>query len=113
MYVGSANIPPISLRPGPQERFPADRPINLKTENGKKYLEELDISRLKELVASARNSLNGVELQFSVHKPSGRMVTTVREKSSGKVLRQVPSSELLKIAAKVHEMVGMLFDKSC
>jgi flagellar protein FlaG len=58
-----------------------------------------------------QNRLNDVELHFSVHEPSGKIVVTVTEKSSGKVIREIPSSEILQIVAKMDEVVGMIFDK--
>jgi flagellar protein FlaG len=38
------------------------------------------------------------------------MVTVVDE-STGKVVREIPSQELLDLAAKIDEMVGMIFDQ--
>jgi len=51
------------------------------------------------------------DLHFSVNRPTGKVQVTVSEKSSGKVIREIPSSESLQIAAKMDEMVGMIFDK--
>ena len=112
MYVESINISQKSLPPGSQGRVPADQAINLKEENAEKPVKEPDLSRVKALVADVQNRLNNVELHFSVHEPSGKLVVTVTEKSSGKVIREIPSSEILQIAAKMDEMVGMIFDKN-
>lgn len=111
MYVESINIPQKALVPGTQERLPADQAINLKEESAGKPVKEPDLSLVKELVVDVQNRLNNVELHFSVHDPSGKIVVTVTEKSSGKVIREIPSSESLKIAAKIDEMVGMIFDQ--
>jgi flagellar protein FlaG len=36
---------------------------------------------------------------------------TVIDESTGKVIREIPESEILELAAKMKEMVGMLFDQ--
>lgn len=40
------------------------------------------------------------------------MAITVTEKSSGKFIREIPSSEILQTAFKMDEMVGMIFGKN-
>jgi flagellar protein FlaG len=112
MNVESINISQKSLAPGTQKRLPADQKINLKEENAEKPVKEPDSSHVKELLSDVRNRLNNVELHFSVHEPSGKIVVTVTEKSSGKVIREIPSSEILQIVAKMDEMVGVIFDKN-
>ena len=110
MYVESANISQKSLASGTQERLPVDQATNLREENVCKPVREPDPSRIKELLSDVQNKLNDVELHFSVHKPSGKIVITVTEKSSGKLIREIPSSEILQIVAKMDEMVGVIFD---
>jgi flagellar protein FlaG len=39
------------------------------------------------------------------------MMVTVTDESSGKVIREIPSREILELAAKIDEMVGMIFDQ--
>ncbi len=55
--------------------------------------------------------ISDVDLQFSVHEASGQVVVVVREESTGKVIREIPSTEVLNLAAKFDDMVGMLLDK--
>jgi flagellar protein FlaG len=111
MYVEPINTSQKSLVPGTQKRLPADQAINLKEENAEKPVKEPDLSRVKALVADVQNRLYNVELHFSVHEPSGKIVVIVTEKSSGKVIREIPSSVILQIVAKMDEVVGMIFDK--
>jgi len=69
---------------------------------------------LMEMVAHVENNLkkiNNTELQFSVHQGSGEVMVTVKEESTGKVIREIPPREVLNLAARVEEMVGLLFDK--
>ena len=41
------------------------------------------------------------ELQFSVDEDSGRTIITVIDRESGKIIRQIPSEELLQIADRL------------
>ena len=45
----------------------------------------------------------GRDLEFSVDDASGRVVITVREHETGKIIRQIPPEELLVIAKLVRE----------
>jgi flagellar protein FlaG len=111
MYVGPINISQKSSASETQKRLPADKAINLKEENVEKPVKEPDSSHVKALVADVQNKLNDVDLHFSVNQSSGTIMVTVTEESSGKVIREIPSSESLQLAAKMDEMSGLLFDK--
>ena len=56
-------------------------------------------------------ALRQVGLQFSVHKDTGKIVVRVVDKDTGKLIRQIPPQELLDLASKLEEMIGILFDK--
>jgi len=55
--------------------------------------------------------MHNVDLQFSVHKASEQIMVTVIDESTGKVIREVPPIEMLELAAKMDEMVGIIFDQ--
>lgn len=111
MNVESINIPQKRLAPGSRKTLSADKAINLKEENVEKPVKEPDSSHVKAQVADFQNNLKNVSLRFSVRQPSGKVQVTVTEESSGKVIREIPSSESLQIADKMDEMIGMIFDK--
>ena len=111
MNVESINISQKSLAPGARKTLPAGKATNLKNENVEKPVEAPDSSQVKALVADAQRNLNNIDLHFSVNQPDGRIKITVSEKSSGKVIREIPSSEMVKLAANMDEMIGMIFDK--
>jgi uncharacterized FlaG/YvyC family protein len=56
--------------------------------------------------------MSDVSLHFSVDKSTGRTVVKVVDKESEKLIREIPAEELLKLAAKIEEMMGILFDKN-
>ena len=55
---------------------------------------------------------NGRELQFSVDAETGRTVVTVRDPSTGEVIRQIPDAEALRIAQALGQQPNALIDIS-
>ena len=111
MNVESINISQKSLTPGARKALPAGKATRLKEENVEKPVQAPDSSQVKALVADVKNNLTSTDLHFSVNQPDGKIKVTVTEKSSGKVIREIPSSEMQKLAANMDEMIGMIFDK--
>jgi flagellar protein FlaG len=73
-----------------------------------------DVSQIADLTANIQNSLNmihDVAMDFSVHKASGRVMVTISDEKTGDVIREIPSAEVLKLSARLDEMVGLLFDQ--
>ena len=111
MNVESIKISQKSLAPGARKTLPAGKTTSLKGENVEKPVEAPDSSQVKAVVAEMKNNLTSTDLHFSVNQPGGRIKVTVTEKTSGKVIREIPSSEMLNLAANMDEMIGMIFDK--
>ena len=55
---------------------------------------------------------NGRDLQFSVDQETGRTVVTVRDSSTGEVIRQIPDAEALRIAQALGNQPNALIDVS-
>ena len=105
---GKNEAPPV------QARLPAEQVTNPKDKEVQQPVKSLDLPALEELAADVLKNLNimhNVDLQFSLHKASGQMMVTVVDESTGKVVREIPSSEILELAARMDEMVGMIFDQ--
>jgi flagellar protein FlaG len=103
-----------SQAPAVQASLPAEQAANQKDKEVQQPVKGVDLPDLEEMAADVQKNLNimhNVNLQFSVHKASGRMMVTVVDESTGKVIREIPSQEILELAAKMDEMVGMIFDK--
>jgi flagellar protein FlaG len=87
-----------------------------------------ETSKQDDQSSAKRRSLNSVEgvvkelndnvkvfntsLTFSVDKDTGETVVKVVDSSSGKVVRQIPGEEMLKIAARIKDLLGVLFDQT-
>ena len=56
--------------------------------------------------------IHNVGLQFSVHEGTGRTMVKVFNKEDGALIREIPSEELLNLAAKLDEMMGIIFDET-
>jgi len=52
----------------------------------------------------------GTKLSFVKDDASGRMVILVKDQTTGKVIRQIPSKEMLELLAKMKNLEGMLFN---
>ncbi|MFH0730475.1 MAG: flagellar protein FlaG [Pseudomonadota bacterium] len=56
-------------------------------------------------------TMHNVGLEFSVHEKSGRTVIKVMDKTNSEVIREIPSKTVLALAARIDEVLGLLFDK--
>ena len=98
-----------------QARVSVHDEIRPSNQEAKQPLKEPDSSQVAKLVADVQKNLkimHNVDLQFSVHEASGKIKVTVTEESSGEIIREIPPEEILRLAAKFDEMVGMIFEKS-
>lgn len=53
---------------------------------------------------------SGSHIRFIEHKASQRMIVEVLDDRTGDVIRTIPSKEMLDLAAKIGEMVGIMVD---
>lgn len=51
-------------------------------------------------------------MSFSVDDATGNTVIKIVDRDSGKVIREIPPSELLKLAANLAEIIGRIVDES-
>ncbi|AGB42113.1 flagellar protein FlaG [Halobacteroides halobius DSM 5150] len=71
----------------------------------------------KEKLQEGVNKLNEAvqafheELQFELHKESGRLMTKVVNTESNEVIKEIPPKEVLDMLGKIKEMVGLFLDE--
>ena len=117
MSVESITISVNNLAAPAQSRLPTEKQITQKDKvdvKAEAAAAELEPSKLTELVTDVQKNVNmvhGVDLEFSVHEASGEIMVTVMDGFTGEVIREVPPSEILDLAAKLEEMVGLMFDQ--
>ena len=50
------------------------------------------------------------DISFSIDKDTGKTVIKVIDNSTKEVIRQIPPEDVLRIAARIKELVGILYD---
>jgi flagellar protein FlaG len=71
----------------------------------------------KQQVADAVKNMNDFlqtvrrTLQFSLDEDSGRMVVQIKDAETNKVIRQIPSEEVLRIAEQMDKLKGLLLEE--
>ena len=63
--------------------------------------------QLKQVVQAA----SGRSLDFNVDQDSKESYVTVRDMTSGEIIRQIPSKEARDLKKRIDDMIGLLFDK--
>ena len=97
-----------------QARSPTQKEPALEVKENVKAEKEPDSSRLTELLDDVQKELNkipNVDLHFSLHSASGKIMVTVIDHATGETLRELPSSKILDMAARVDIMLGLIFDQ--
>jgi flagellar protein FlaG len=75
---------------------------------------DLTLSELLEAASDVQRNLNmihNVDLSFKVHSDSGRIMVTVKDERTGDVIREIPPAGVLDLAARLEEMIGLIFDE--
>lgn len=101
--------------PQAQARLPDGNGMAQKVGANVKAEKQPDLAQTAEIVAEVQKNLDIIhdtDLQFSVHEATGDVMVTVREESSGKVIREIPPREVLNLAAKLDAMAGLMFDQN-
>jgi len=114
MLVEHVNISGKDLAPPSQARAPTTKGTSRKYKEDVKAEKARELSDLSEKTANVQKNLtmiHDVDLQFKVHEASGEIMVTVSEESTGKVIREIPPSAVLNLAAKLDAMVGLIFDQ--
>lgn len=104
-----------SLYPSFQAKLTSDPGETKRNDQINKSTKAPNLSELEELSSDVQKHIkimNNVDLHFKVHEDSGQIVVTVIDESTGEIIREIPSSELLAFADKFDEIVGMIFDQN-
>ncbi|WP_306535742.1 flagellar protein FlaG [Geobacter sp.] len=97
----------------PQQAERRDKEV-VKVELPKTALKELSPAEQEERAKAAAEKINEFiqsftrDLQFTVDRDTDRVVLKVLDRTSGEVIRQIPSEEALKIAKALDELKGLI-----
>jgi uncharacterized FlaG/YvyC family protein len=97
-----------------QEKVPAGQETVQKNRDGHGSVQKPTLTELSKMASDIQKNLNiihDVRLKFSVHKDTGRIVITVTDETTGKVIREIPPAELVEFSAKFDDVVGKIFNR--
>jgi flagellar protein FlaG len=76
--------------------------------------EEKPSRTLADLVKDLNDTVQSINtsISFSIDSDTKKTVIRVSDLQSGKVIRQIPPEDMLRIAARLNELVGLVYDKT-
>ncbi len=68
---------------------------------------------LDKTIANLNNQMEALDtnVKFGFNDKIDTLFVDVMEKSTGKIIRKIPTEEAMKLSEKMKEIVGMIFDK--
>ncbi|MBU1169641.1 MAG: flagellar protein FlaG [Proteobacteria bacterium] len=84
-----------------QEKTPLEQKAEKDKEINQKMLDDL---------SNDFEILHSVGLSFAKHEDTGRTFVKVINKDTKELIREIPAEQVLNMAAKLDEMIGILFD---
>jgi flagellar protein FlaG len=75
-----------------------------------KQISEKDLEKAVEDLQKIAANLKS-RLSFSTDESTGKTVIRVLDDDSGKIIRQIPPEDMLRLSARMDEVIGVLFDK--
>ena len=85
-----------------------------RVQGGREAVSAPDSSEVRASAVDVEKKLDmthDVDLKFTVHKASDTIMVSVKDGNTGKVIREIPPSEILNLAARLDKMAGLIFDK--
>lgn len=113
-----------SVQPQPLKKSTATDEASKSTETQKRqeiaseksptdFLKEASKEQLEQTVTELNGALQNVQrnLEFSIDKDVGQIVINVIDKETDKIVRQIPSEEVLELAKNLHKISQQAHDK--
>jgi flagellar protein FlaG len=93
---------------------PEARPVEQKQEVVEEEAPNLTKENIEKIVELLNESarLFNISLQFRLEEDINRIVVTVFDKAEEKVIRQIPPEEVVNLAKRLYEMVGLIFNET-
>ena len=114
MLVEPINMPGNNLAPPAQAKPHAEPETGQEPKEKKPAQAHVSLSQLLEAATDVQKNLNmihNVDLSFKVHSDSGKIMVTVKDEKTGDVIREIPPAEILDLATRLEEMIGLIFDQ--
>ena len=97
-----------------QTKVSAGQDTAQKNNGSKESAQAPNLAELSKMASDIQKNLNiihDVRLKFTVLKDTGRIVITVTDETTGKVIREIPPSEIVEFSSKFDEVVGKIFNR--
>jgi len=77
-----------------------------------KQPKEFSAKVLDEAAKNVNNALSGsnTQIEFSIFKPTHEVMIKIKDNSTGKVIREIPSKKDLEMAAYMRKLSGIIVD---
>lgn len=85
--------------------------VKEKPKEEEKELEREDVDKVLEFLNDSSTLFN-LSLRFKIHDESSKIVVSVTNADTDEVIRQIPTQEVLDLAERLNEMVGVLFNET-
>lgn len=96
----------------------AGKPVNIaKQQEAENSRKDKQVEHLKQELIETSRALNqemkriNTDINFSYNDDIRGLVVTVKEIDGNKVIREIPSKEAIELMKKMHDIVGLIFDK--
>tara|TARA_E500000178_G_C17010749_1_gene750399 strand:- start:1603 stop:2028 length:426 start_codon:yes stop_codon:yes gene_type:complete len=78
-----------------------------------KVVEAFSVENIERAIENANGALKGANnsLRFQVDQSINRPIVSVVDQDSGKVIRQFPSEEMVRVTQNIDSLRGIIFDK--
>ena len=86
---------------------------NINLSNSEKKVSMPSKEELKNTIENLNKHMDSLDtnVKFGFDDKIEQMFVNVMERSTGKIIRKIPSEEAMKISEKMREIVGIIFDK--
>ncbi len=114
MLVETVSMPASSPASTAKDGFPSGSSPLADGEQSEDKKQPFDLPEMQVMADDLQNNLrvlHDVNLQFTVHQATGQVIVAVTDRESGELIREIPAREMLKLSAKLEEMMGLLFDQ--
>jgi len=105
----AARLRELATSARPQLPTPTLEPADGRRSEHYEAADTAELRQFAEALESVTQRLNS-DVRLSVDDETGRVVATIIDRKTREVIRQVPLQDLLDIAARLNDLVGLLFD---
>ncbi|WP_456401802.1 FlaG family protein [Hydrogenimonas sp.] len=112
-----SSLPQGTESPGKSVSQPHKTTQNSIQEEARQVEEKADTQKLKKQLQEITDQLNkemnplNTSIRFGFDDSVKELYVSVIDTSNDQIIRKIPSEEAMKLAAKMRELVGMIFDK--